>query len=49
VLINDPHSDSILNVAKKGGFKLNDRRWSHKVKNGVIDVNELTRVIAIKE
>jgi type II secretory ATPase GspE/PulE/Tfp pilus assembly ATPase PilB-like protein len=49
VLINEPHADKILPVAKKGGFKLMIEDGIIKLRNGQIDVNELTRVIAIKE
>ena len=49
IIISNPNSDDILSAAKKGGFRLMIEDGVKKLKDGVIDIKELTRVIAIKE
>ena len=49
IIISNPNSDDILVAAKKGGFRLMVEDGVKKLKDGVIDIKELTRVIAIKE
>lgn len=48
-IIKDPNSDSLLTIAKKNGFKLMVEDAVDKLKEGVIDIKELVKVIAIKE
>jgi type II secretory ATPase GspE/PulE/Tfp pilus assembly ATPase PilB-like protein len=49
VIITSPTTDNIYAAAKKHGFKLMIEDGILKLKNGVIDLEELIRVIAIKE
>jgi len=49
VIISSPNSDDILAAAKKGGFRLMVEDAVKKLKDGHIDIKELTKVIAIKE
>jgi len=49
VIISSPNSDDILAAAKKGGFRLMVEDAVKKLKDGYIDIKELTKVIAIKE
>jgi type II secretory ATPase GspE/PulE/Tfp pilus assembly ATPase PilB-like protein len=49
VIISNPNSDDILVAAKKGGFRLMVEDGVKKLKDGYIDIKELTKVIAIKE
>jgi type II secretory ATPase GspE/PulE/Tfp pilus assembly ATPase PilB-like protein len=48
-IINDPNSDKILEIAKKGDFHLMVEDGVKKLKEGIIDIKELIKVIAIKE
>ncbi|MBI2356806.1 type II/IV secretion system protein [Candidatus Dojkabacteria bacterium] len=48
-VISQPSTDAILAAAKKGNFKLMIEDAVDKLKSGVIDLEELVRVIAIKE
>ena len=49
VIITAPNTDNIYAAAKKHGFKLMIEDGIHKLKKGVIDLEELMRVVAIKE
>lgn len=49
VIISSPTTDSIYAAAKKHGFKLMIEDGIHKLKKGVVDLEELMRVVAIKE
>lgn len=49
IIIKNPTTDEIYAVAKKNGFKLMMEDAIGKLKIGVIDLEELIRVIAIKE
>ncbi len=49
VIISSPTTDSIYAAAKKHGFKLMIEDGIHKLKKGAVDLEELMRVVAIKE
>lgn len=49
VIITSPTTDNIYAAAKKHGFKLMIEDGIFKLKKGLIDLEELIRVIAIKE
>ena len=49
VVISQPNTDTIYAAAKKGGYKLMIEEGVGKLKRGVIDLEELIRVVAIKE
>ena len=49
VIINEPTTDSIYAAAKKQGFKLMVEDGILKLKKGVVSLEELMRVVAIKE
>ena len=48
-IISNPSMDAILTTAKKGDFKLMVEDAVSKLTDGMIDIKELIRVIAIKE
>lgn len=49
VIISEPTTDNIYAIAKKQGFKLMMEDGILKLKKGVISMEELMRVVAIKE
>jgi type II secretory ATPase GspE/PulE/Tfp pilus assembly ATPase PilB-like protein len=49
VVISQPNTDTIYAAAKKGGYKLMIEEGVGKLKRGIIDLEELIRVVAIKE
>ncbi|MDX9739403.1 MAG: GspE/PulE family protein [Candidatus Dojkabacteria bacterium] len=49
VVISQPNTDTIYAAAKKSGYKLMIEEGVGKLKRGVIDLEELIRVVAIKE
>jgi len=49
VIIRQPTTDSIYAAAKKQGFKLMIEDGIFKLKKGVVSIEELMRVVAIKE
>ena len=49
IIISNPSMDAILTTAKKGDFKLMAEDAASKLKEGMIDVKELIKVIAIKD
>jgi type II secretory ATPase GspE/PulE/Tfp pilus assembly ATPase PilB-like protein len=49
VIIQNPNGDEIMAVAKKHGFKPMIDDGISKLKEGVIDIRELIKVIALKE
>ena len=48
-IITNPSMDAILTTAKKGDFKLMVEDAVTKLTNGIIDIKELIKVIAIKD
>lgn len=48
-IISNPNSDDILEVAKKSGFRSMMEDGIDKLKDGIIDIKELIKVIALKE
>ncbi len=48
-IISNPSMDAILTTAKKGDFKLMVEDAVSKLTDGMIDIKELIRVIAIKD
>ena len=48
-IITNPNSDEILEIAKKSGFKSMIEDGIDKLKEGIIDIKELIKVIALKE
>jgi type II secretory ATPase GspE/PulE/Tfp pilus assembly ATPase PilB-like protein len=49
IIITNPNSDDILEIARKSGFKSMIEDGIEKLKEGVIDIKELIKVIALKE
>ncbi len=49
IIISNPSMDAILTTAKKGDFKLMAEDAASKLTDGMIDIKELIRVIAIKD
>ncbi len=48
-IITEPNSDEILEIAKKSGFRSMTEDGIEKLKEGIIDIKELIKVIALKE
>lgn len=49
MIIRNPNSDDLLEVAKKQGFKLMIEDGLKKLREGTIDIQELIKVIALRE
>jgi type IV pilus assembly protein PilB len=49
VIITNPNSDEILDIARKSGFTSMTEDGIEKLKEGIIDIKELIKVIALKE
>jgi type II secretory ATPase GspE/PulE/Tfp pilus assembly ATPase PilB-like protein len=49
IIITNPNSDEILDIARKSGFTSMIEDGIEKLKEGVIDIKELIKVIALKE